>query len=353
MNRTELLKKLLPGFLPLFVFIIADEFFGTTWGMIIAIAFGVVQMGYIAIREKRFDKFVFFDTLLLGAMGGISLALDNEIFFKLKPAIIGSILCVVLALSAFTPLNFLLSMSKRYMDNVEFNDQQIKQLKNSIRGMFFLLTIHTGLVFYAAFYLSHEAWAFISGGLFYILAGIFFVWEFIKNKYLRKQQSHEEWLPILDEKGNVLGKATRTEVHGNPNLLHPVVHLHVFNQSKQIYLQKRPLDKLVQPGKWDTAVGGHVAFGETIEKALERETFEEIGLKSLTVKLAHKYIWKTEIETEMVFMFISQTREIPTPNKSEVDEGRFWSIADIKKNLNKNVFTPNFEHEFKMLEKGV
>jgi isopentenyldiphosphate isomerase len=307
-------------------------------------------MTFIAIREKRLEKFVLFDTLLLTALGGISLALDNEIFFKLKPALIGLILCVVLGLSAFTPLNFMLSMSKRYMKGIEFNDQQVKKLKQSIRGMFWLFTVHTGLVFYAAFYMSHEAWAFISGGLFYILVGGFFIWEFIKNKYFNRSQGETEWLPIVDTEGKITGKAPRSVVHSNPELMHPVVHLHIFDKNKRLYLQKRPMNKLVQPGKWDTAVGGHVAFGETIEKALERETKEESGLENLKVTHFSSYIWKTEIETEMVFMFLTQTSEEPKPDPSEIEEGKFWSIAEIKKNLGKEIFTPNFEHEFAMLQ---
>jgi hypothetical protein len=66
----------------------------------------------------------------------------------------------------------------------------------------------------------------------------------------------KEIFPVVDEEGHVLGSATRGECHNGARLLHPVVHLHVFNASGDIYLQKRPEWKDIQPGKWDTAVGG-------------------------------------------------------------------------------------------------
>ncbi len=88
----------------------------------------------------------------------------------------------------------------------------------------------------------------------------------------------EEIFPVVDAAGNVVGKAMRGECHGGSMLLHPVVHLHVFNSRGELYLQKRPAWKDIQPGRWDTAVGGHVDYGETIAEALRREVREELGI---------------------------------------------------------------------------
>lgn len=81
----------------------------------------------------------------------------------------------------------------------------------------------------------------------------------------------QELFPIVNENGEVIGSATRGECHSGSRLLHPVVHLHVFNSKGEIYLQRRPEWKDIQPGKWYTAVGGHVDYGETPEVALQRE----------------------------------------------------------------------------------
>ena len=107
MNRTELLKKLLPGFIPLFVFIAADEIWGTKVGLFVAVGVGIAEMLYIAIKEKRFEKFVLFDTLLLVILGAVSILLDNDIFFKLKPGLIELILVTVLGVSAFSKVNII------------------------------------------------------------------------------------------------------------------------------------------------------------------------------------------------------------------------------------------------------
>jgi isopentenyldiphosphate isomerase len=72
--------------------------------------------------------------------------------------------------------------------------------------------------------------------------------------------SLDSFVPHIAEDGSVLGMMTRREAHSGTLLLHPVVHLHVFNSKGDVYLQKRPEWKDVQPGKWDTSVGGHVDY---------------------------------------------------------------------------------------------
>lgn len=353
MNKKDLLKKLLPGFLPLFVFIAADEIWGTTVGLIVAVVFGVGQLAFTYFKEKRLDKFTLLDTGLIVVLGGVSIIFDNDIFFKIKPGLIEIIMCVILGISVFTPVNILFSMSKRYMGDVEMNDAMVKQMKRSILFMFIIFSLHTVLVFYSAFYLSKEAWVFISGGLFYILFGVYAAFEFIRSWLKRKKMSTEEWVPLVDEKGKIIGKAPRSVVHADKNLLHPVVHLHVINKAGNIFLQKRPLNKQIQPGKWDTAVGGHVSLNETIEQALSRETKEELGVDLSNANAFAQYVWKSEVESELVFSFISFNEGPFFPDKDEVDESRFWSQKEITQNLNKGIFTPNFEQEFSMLQKNV
>jgi isopentenyldiphosphate isomerase len=166
---------------------------------------------------------------------------------------------------------------------------------------------------------------------------------------MNKNEFEEEILPLINEEGEIIGKASRSICHSSKEYLHPVVHLHVINSKGEIYLQKRPLDKKIQPGKWDTAVGGHIAYGESIELGLQREAFEEIGLKDPDVKLAAKYIWESEVEREFVFSFITHYDGELTINKEELTDGKFWSIEEIKRNLGKGIFTPNFEVEFEKI----
>lgn len=351
MKRSDLIKKLLPGFIPLFVFIAADELWGTKIGLIVALGVGLLELIYTYIKEKRFDKFILLDTALLMALGGISILLDNDIFFKIKPAIIEAIMCVILAVSSYTKIDIVGGMTQRYMKGVEMNEAVQNQFKRTLKIMFWIFAIHTLLVVYSAFYMSKEAWVFISGGLFYILFGVYFLYEFIQQKRKVKKQvierfEDEEWLPVVDENGKIIGKVLRSNVHNGSKILHPVVHLHVMNPRKLLFLQKRPETKLIQPGKWDTAVGGHIAFGEDVKTSLQREAYEEIGLKDFSARPIGNYLFESEIERELVYSFLTYDYKGINLHSDEVQEGKFWSQKQIEQNLGKEVFTPNFELEY-------
>lgn len=157
----------------------------------------------------------------------------------------------------------------------------------------------------------------------------------------------EEKFPLVDEEGRVIGSATRGECHNGSRLLHPVVHLHVFNSAGDIYLQKRPEWKDIQPGKWDTAVGGHMDYGETPEQALRREVSEELGITNFVPKFVDKYVFDSKRERELVYVNRTTYDGPVHPSAEELDGGRFWTMQEIKEAMGKEILTPNFESEFK------
>ena len=171
-----------------------------------------------------------------------------------------------------------------------------------------------------------------------------------------QQDNMSEMLPIVDEQGNILEAATRGECHGGSMKLHPVVHLHLFNSAGDIYLQKRPEWKDIQPGKWDTAVGGHIDLGESVGIAIRRETREELGidldtagtLMTLLEDEGGHYVFESSRERELVYphKLIYDGPVTPSP---ETDGGRFWTMQEVHDAIGKDVLTPNFEQEFQRL----
>lgn len=160
-----------------------------------------------------------------------------------------------------------------------------------------------------------------------------------------------EYFPIVQPNGLVIGRSTRAYCHGGEKPLHPVIHIHIMDRFSRIYLQKRSMMKDVQPGKWDTAVGGHVSYGESILEAVYREAYEELKFVEFNPIHIETYEFESSVEREMVNVFAAIGSYELHPDLDEVDEGRWWELADVDANMGKGIFTPNFESEFRMIRR--
>lgn len=165
-----------------------------------------------------------------------------------------------------------------------------------------------------------------------------------------KTASSKEMVPIVEATGVVTAQAPRGHCHIGSHLLHPVVHLNIIRRDGAIYLQKRSASKKAFPLMWDFAVGGHVSYGEQILEALAREASEEIGLVNFTPIPLASYVWQTESEDELVNSFAVVGSFELNPDGKEVEDGRWWTSAEIEEKMGAAVFTPSFIYEYSMVK---
>jgi isopentenyldiphosphate isomerase len=158
----------------------------------------------------------------------------------------------------------------------------------------------------------------------------------------------EEQLEVINEKGEVVRLALRSEIHGNPSLIHRVVHVLVFNEDGALLLQKRSLNKDVAPGKWDTSVGGHVGIGEELTVSAKREMEEELGIADCGIEYLYSYIHRDACETELVTTYRCIYSGLIRHSREEIDEVRFWRLEEISEAMGKGILSGHFEDELKM-----
>lgn len=160
----------------------------------------------------------------------------------------------------------------------------------------------------------------------------------------------EELFDLVNEVGEVVGVAPRARCHADPSLLHRAVHLFVFDERGRVFLQRRSADKDIQPGKWDTSVGGHPRRGESPLQALRREMLEELGLNpALRVEYLHEYVWRSPLESELVRTYRCTHNGPFRLQADEIEAGSFFAPAELLALAKAGELTPNLEHELCLL----
>ncbi len=156
----------------------------------------------------------------------------------------------------------------------------------------------------------------------------------------------DEMLPVVNPSGMVIGQASRSYCHGGQKPLHPTIHLHIISRSAEVYLQQRGADKDLFPLRWDTAVGGHISYGEYVLEALYREAAEELHFYNFNPYSLATYVFESPVERELVNVFASVGDFTPRPDPDELAGGRFWTDAEIRAAMGKGILTPVFETEY-------
>lgn len=341
--------KVLRFIFPLACYFVVESLFGYTWGAVAGIVLSLMSAGIdVAKGEKLSLRPVAADAviILLFFIGDI---VAERVSPSASPAIT-SVLIAALTFALSTPKGSLFTGTM--MDSVRPMTSANPFAMKLVRGSLFrigLWALLAAIVFLVSGLNDDTAAAkWVDSYLLITVLLATLATEIVVSRLIRKRYRNTEWVPLMTEDGLTVGGAPRPLVHNGSHWLHAVVHLHVINSKGELLLQLRPMSKKIQPGKWDTAVGGHITFGEKLEDALRRETLEEIGLTNFEAQFKGHYVWKCEAENEFVFVFVTKSDGPFEPkNADEVDELRFWSASELKAAIGAGILTPNIEKELR------
>jgi 16S rRNA (adenine1518-N6/adenine1519-N6)-dimethyltransferase len=157
-----------------------------------------------------------------------------------------------------------------------------------------------------------------------------------------KPQHGEEVFGVVDAQDRVIGFESRDLVHVN-NLRHRAVHVLIFNQRGEIFLQKRSIWKDTHPGKWDSSTAGHVDAGESYEESARRELREEIGIECPMEKIG-KLPCSAATGWEFIEVFRGRHEGPFRLAPMELETGAFFPVDKIRAWLQRSPedFSPVF-----------
>mgnify|MGYP000633201778 FL=1 len=158
---------------------------------------------------------------------------------------------------------------------------------------------------------------------------------------------NHELIAVVDEHDNFIENRPRKEVH-KLGLRHRAVHILVFNDANQIFLQKRSLTKDINAGLWDTSAAGHVDAGESYDACAHRETIEELGVcVDETLSFLFKLPAIPETGMEFVQVYRCQHNGPFTLEAGEIDDGQWFDIKEVAQRVKTNA--PSITDTFKTL----
>ena len=150
-----------------------------------------------------------------------------------------------------------------------------------------------------------------------------------------------EYIVIVDENDNVIGKEEKVKCHSGKGILHRAFTLMVFNDKNELLITKRSREKMLWPGFWDGSISSHVHEGETYEDAARRRLPQELGVECNDVKFLFKIRYQTQYknvgsENEIDAALVVKGIDRVFPNEREISDYRYVSLEELEEDVKAN-----------------
>ena len=341
-------------FLPLIVFMVVNDFWDlkTAWVATLPVIF--VLFLYIYFFYRKIVQWFVFSVFVVFVVGSVISFFPVE---KL-PSRIGDV-----ALESAVLIFFILSLIFRSYIEAMLNRRKSKlpPMVNNLNEMFRMLWMLGAVIFIyihaylvtASLQVSNLDYTlrFIHDA--YLVLFLFVVfYELIRVTLIRVKLFREEWWPILNEKGKMIGSIhNKTSLSDPTKYIHPIIRVMLI-ENNRIFLQKRSQQDLVYPGYWDTALSNHVKVNETVEQCVSRTANERYGIKELKPIFLSNYMHETDVEYHYAFLFVACKLPDLEHNKEYIDHAKWWTVQQIEDNLTTDIFTDNFLSEFELVKRS-
>ena len=165
-----------------------------------------------------------------------------------------------------------------------------------------------------------------------------------------------EPLILVDEADRVVGHMSRAECHQGGGVLHRAFSLLIFNHAGELLLQQRAASKRLWPRYWSNSVCSHPRRTETMEAAIDRRLYEELGLRC-PLHFLFKFRYQAQFdaasaEHELCSVFIGRCTDRPRINRNEILAWRWISPEALQAEISGSGagnFTPWFILEWERI----
>jgi isopentenyl-diphosphate delta-isomerase len=161
--------------------------------------------------------------------------------------------------------------------------------------------------------------------------------------------STQENVILVDENDAFIGVMEKLEAH-QKGKLHRAFSVFVFNNKKELLLQKRALTKYHSGGLWTNTSCSHQRLGETTLEAAHRRLQEEMGF-DCDLSISFSFVYKTDFmnglcEHEFDHVLIGHYDGAIAFNPEEVSDYKYMTLNDIQHDL--DLYPEQYTYWFKI-----
>lgn len=340
-------------FLPLLIFLVVDEFFGMDLAWKISFPVALILLVYIYLAYNRIFMWHLLFTLFFVLVCFVSC---SQLFLSVPESLehLGYKISIVALLIPY--FLFRRKIEKRVPKVVSRlipMTNNFRELYKVVLKLFLILAFYIigSLVLYSA-NLSNSAYQELLISIYMGLLVFLSIYEVLRVMLIRSNLLREEWWPIVNEKGKIIGSVQHVMSLNDENkYMHPVVRVLIIDKG-MILLQKRPVDSAIYSGLWDSAISNHVKMGETVEQCVERTAEERYSLTNFKYMYLSNYNLELEKELHYAFLFISCQQSDYVINPRFTDQMKWWTQQQIEEEFDNGIFSDNFKIEYDLVKRS-
>ncbi len=348
------------GLLPLLLFMFLDNYF--SYLLSFAISFGLCLISillYHLLSKGRVYQYMLLPSVITLLLYSLFLSFRIESVLYLYSPVITEILFVIV-------ITFFIFPRGIVFRKIRLSDKTVSQrmlLRSTVNEFYFVskmvrtvFTFHLlGVLLFNLFpneQMNPTVQHFLYRELGYLLGIVVILYEQIRLMLMRGTLRKEMWLPVLSDKGKVIGCIARSVSRSVPKkYYHPIVRI-VVVYNGMLYLKKRGSDRYVSPDTYDYPYHCYMLYNHTLENTISEMIAQE-GEQAESPHFLIRYTYEDDKVKHLIFLYALCLHSEEQLQLYKQEDGKLWTVKQIKENLGKDVFSVYFEEEFPYLQSTI
>lgn len=191
--------------------------------------------------------------------------------------------------------------------------------------------------------------------LYQILPSLVFLVSILFNqiaiRFFNHLMSHTEYVPVVNTKGDVIGKTLAIEAINYKNAyINPVIRIAISTHG-MLFLCDRPSTAILDKGKVDIPMECYLRYGESLETGTARLISHAFPHEeSIKPRFSIVYHFENEVTNRLIYLFIIDIKDDAVLCAPRFKNSKLWSFRQIEENIGKGFFSSCFEEEYEHLK---